>query len=265
MHNLARYRERHHARSPFDVTRTSDVTAFIKWLFRHRSSRVGVSEIQMEATMTMQSEESSTVPSEVSTTDVPTRSESYGAGSETREPDARDKVGAAKDETAAVAQSAAEAGKEVVHEAAAQVSVVATEAKDQLGAMLGQVKDEIKSQVESGGQQAASGLLTLSTQLSALSQGRPDEAGRVGAMVEDAQRRIQAYAETLQQRGPQAVVDDLSAFARRRPGMFLLAATAGGFAIGRLVRGGAALNKEQSGSPHPAIGWDQQRELAAEV
>ena len=214
--------------------------------------------------MTMQSEESSTVPPRVSIPDAATQPDSYGGRSEPSEPDHGDKARAAKDETAAVAQSAVEAGKEVVHEAAAQVSVVATEAKDQLGAMLGQVKDEFKSQVESGGQQAANGLLSLSTQLSALSQGRPEEAGRVGAIVEDAQRRIQAYAETLQQRGPQAVVDDLSAFARRRPGMFLLAATAGGFAIGRLVRGGAAGNHHQAGSQQPAVGWNQQRELSVE-
>jgi len=214
--------------------------------------------------MTLQSEQSSTVPPQVAIPDTATHPGSNGGLSEPSQPDSRDRAQAAKDETAAVAQSTVEAGKEVVHEAAAQVSVVATEAKDQLGAMLGQVKDEFKSQVESGGQQAANGLLSLSTQLSALSQGRPEEAGRVGAIVEDAQRRIQAYAETLQQRGPQAVVDDLSAFARRRPGMFLLAATAGGFAVGRLVRGGAAANNQQAGRPQPAIGWNQQRELSVE-
>jgi len=214
--------------------------------------------------MTMQREDSSTNPPQVSTPERGTPSESNGAAFEPSKPETRDKLDAAKDETAVLTQKAAEAGHEVVHEAAAQASVVATEAKDQLGAVLGQVKHEIKSQVDAGGQQAANGLLSLSTQLSALAQGRPEEAGRVGTIVDDAQKRIQAYAETLQQRGPQAVVDDLSAFARRRPGMFLLAATAGGFAIGRLVRGGAAANKQEhaGAQPRPAIG-NPERELAA--
>jgi ElaB/YqjD/DUF883 family membrane-anchored ribosome-binding protein len=159
---------------------------------------------------------------------------------------------AAKQETAAVAQSAVETGKDVVHEAAAQASVVATEAKDQVGAVVGQVKDEVKSQLDARGQQAAEGLRTLSMQMSSLAQGRPQESGRVGELLGEAQQRVQSYADTLQQRGPQAIVEDLTAFARRRPVLFLAAATAGGFAVGRLVRSGAAASK-QSSEGRPAL------------
>jgi hypothetical protein len=95
-------------------------------------------------------------------------------------------------------------------------------------------------QGEARGQQVMSGLQTLSDQLSALMQGRPDEAGWVGTAVSDLQQRVQGYVRSLQDRGPRGLVDDAAAFARRRPGAFLLTASVTGFAVGRLVRSGAA-------------------------
>jgi hypothetical protein len=102
----------------------------------------------------------------------------------------------------------------------------------------------------------------LSRQLSALADGRREEAGRVGVIVDDAQQRLQSYAERLQDRGPQALLDDVTSFARRRPGVFLMGAVATGFMVGRLVRAGAAANKEQhtgngygNGHPQTSNGW----------
>lgn len=216
--------------------------------------------------MTLQSDESFAISPQDSMPDAAASRPSDGADSDVQSADAKEKLTAAKEESAAVAHSAVEAGKDVAHEAASQVSAVAAEAKDQIGAVLGQVGNEFKSQMDAGGKQVANGLLTLSTQLSALSQGRPQEAGHIGALVDDAQQRVQSYAQTLQTRGPQAIVEDLSAFARRRPGMFLLAATAGGFAIGRLVRSGAAANKQDaSNDEQSSMGWNPQHELVAQT
>jgi hypothetical protein len=147
-----------------------------------------------------------------------------------------------KSQSEQVAGTAVEGGREVVSEISGQASAVAGTAKDHVNTLIGQAKDELATQGEARGQQLVSGLQTLADQLSALLQGRPDEAGQLRTMVDDAQQRVQSYAGSLQQRGPRALVDDVSAFARRRPGAFLLGASITGFAIGRLVRSGAASN-----------------------
>ena len=45
----------------------------------------------------------------------------------------------------------------------------------------------------------------------------------------------------LEDRGIEGVVDDVSRFARRRPGVFLLAAAGAGFVVGRFVRSGVSV------------------------
>jgi hypothetical protein len=75
----------------------------------------------------------------------------------------------------------------------------------------------------------------------------------VGTLVNEAQQRVQSYAATLQQRGPQAIVDDIAGFARSRPLRFLALAGVAGFAAGRLARSGAAAAKEQSNEAPAAL------------
>jgi len=153
---------------------------------------------------------------------------------------------AAADASKAVMGTAVGAGKEVAHTAAEQATAVAGQAKEQLGVVVTKTKDELRSQLDARSQQAASGLNTLAAQLGALAEGRPEQAGHVGTLVGDAQQRVQSYAQTLQQRGPHAIIDDIAGFARRRPARFLLAAAATGFAAGRLARAEVAIHKSEA-------------------
>lgn len=155
----------------------------------------------------------------------------------------------AVDEGKNVAHTAADVTKDVAQEVTARVAGVTGEARQQLTSVVEQAKGELRAQFDERGRQAATGLQTLADQLSALSQGRPEAAGQIGSFLDDAQHRVQAYAETLQRRGPQGLVDDVSGFARRRPGMFLLVAGAAGFAAGRLVRAGASAAERDSRAP----------------
>lgn len=157
---------------------------------------------------------------------------------------------AAKQEGGAVAQSATQAGKEVVGAVSERTAAVADTAKQQLHTMVGQAKQEFRSQAESQGSQVVTGLRTLSDQVVALTEGRRDESGQLGSFVDDAQQRLQRYVGSLEDRGPQAIVDDVTRFARRRPGVFLLGAGVAGFAIGRLVRGAAAEHASSDGSAY---------------
>jgi hypothetical protein len=162
------------------------------------------------------------------------------------------KMKAAGQEASEVASTGVESVKHVASEAAEQVKDVAAQAKGQLSDLIGQTKQEVRQQAESKGQEAASSLRRFSEQISALSEGRPGEAGQLTSYLDDARQRVQGIADTLEQRGPQGLLDDVSRFARRKPGTFLLVAAVAGFGVGRLVRAGAA-SQSTSDSGFPAM------------
>jgi hypothetical protein len=149
-------------------------------------------------------------------------------------------------EASTVASSGVEAAKKVADEASAQVKDVAQQAKAQLTDLVGQTRAEVLQQAQARGEQAARGLRTLSDQIRALSDGRPGEAGPLMSYLDGARERVVGFAETLERRGPQGLLDDVSRFARRKPGAFLLVAATTGFAVGRLVRAGAAASHDHS-------------------
>ena len=177
-----------------------------------------------------------------------------GESDSTSHIDPKQAASAAASETSAVAHSAVGAGKDVAHEAASQAANVATQAKDQIGNVVNQARGELKAQADTRTEQAAAGLQTFAEQLGALSEGRPADAGHVGALVSDAQQRVSAYAQTLQDRGPQALLEDLTTFARRRPLVFLFSAGVAGFAAGRIARATAAAHKDADGDDTGAQG-----------
>ena len=155
---------------------------------------------------------------------------------------------AAKQEGAVVAHSATDAGKQVVSAVSDRTAAVADTAKAQLHTMADQAKQEFRTQAETQGGQVINGLRTLTTQVGALAEGRTQESGQLGSMLGDAQHKLQRYVTSLEDRGPQGLVDDVTRFARQRPGAFLLGAGVAGFAIGRIVRGAAAAERDASGS-----------------
>jgi hypothetical protein len=135
-----------------------------------------------------------------------------------------------------VASTAKESAKEVAGEATAQTKVVMSQARQQVGTLVDQTKGEVRQQAEGRSAQAAGGLRTLSEQVAALAEGRPESAGSLPRYLEDVQDQVRGLASRLEERGPQGVVDDMSSFARRRPGLFLAGAVGAGFVVGRLVR-----------------------------
>lgn len=157
---------------------------------------------------------------------------------------ASDMAGAVKEQGGEVAAKAAEAGKNVAQEAKAQASQVVGQAKEQIHTVVGQARTEVRGQLDSKAGQAAGGLRTLSEQLNALQQGRPEQAGQIGTYISEAQRAVTSFAERLDREGVQGVMTDVTQFARRRPGLFLLGAATVGFAMGRTLRAGMAASQE---------------------
>lgn len=159
----------------------------------------------------------------------------------------------AKSEASNVASTATDKAREVAGEAGAQAKAVATEAKQQLNQLVDQGRHELRQQAEQRTSQAAGQLRTLSEQLSALLAGRPSEAGQLVGYASDLQGHIRRLASRMEQGGPQGVMDDVSRFARRRPGAFLAGAAGIGFVVGRLVRAGAASQQENGPSSGDAL------------
>ena len=157
-----------------------------------------------------------------------------------------DKMETAKAESAEVAETAKQAGKDVMSEVSEQTSAVAHTAKDQIQQLATTTRQELKAQSEQRGEQIAMRLQTWSGQLKALAEGRVEDAGELRALVGDVQQRLESYASSLRERGPDGVLQDVRRFARRRPAMFLLAAGVTGFAIGRLVKAGGMSGSEQA-------------------
>ena len=144
------------------------------------------------------------------------------------------------------ASTAGGEAKRVVSEAKDQARSVVSEAKDQVSGLVSKARDELRTQTADRSQQAASGLRTLSDQLQALGEGRPDDAGPLAGYVTDARQQVASFASRLEYRGIDGVVDDVARFARRRPGMFLLAAAGAGFVVGRFVRSGVSVARDSS-------------------
>lgn len=172
---------------------------------------------------------------------------------ETSAPDSDEKSGVAraaetaKAEVATVATTATEGAKEVAGEATAQTKAVISQAKQQVDDLVTQTREEVRQQAEARSAQAASGLWRLSEQVAALADGQPDSAGPLPRYLEEAQEHVRDLASRLEQGGSQGIVDDMSRFARRRPGLFLAGAVGAGFVVGRVLR--AASAEEHSTAP----------------
>jgi hypothetical protein len=153
-----------------------------------------------------------------------------------------------KDQAADLKQSGVEAGQHTVGVAQEQASQVAAEATRQGRDLLVQAQQQAGDQVAQGQQRLAAGLLSLGDELSSMADGS-EQKGTAANLARQAASRVRGVGQWLDDRSPAQVVDDVQAFARRRPGVFLAAAVGVGLAAGRLTRG---LKGAQSDDGDPA-------------
>ena len=163
----------------------------------------------------------------------------------------RQVASAARGQSRQVADLAAERGRgvveasksdarEVVGTAREQASQVKQELAEQGRNLLDQSRSQLQVQAQTQTERLADSVRRLGMEAEALAEGRPEEAGSCRDLAQQAAERLQGWADDLETRGVQGVVDDLTDFARQRPGAFLVGAAAVGFAMGRLLRNGAA-------------------------
>ncbi|AEE45341.1 hypothetical protein [Cellulomonas fimi] len=156
---------------------------------------------------------------------------SAGAGERTQQA-----ASTAKEQASDVAHSAAQAGQHVAQEAKAEAGAVVREARRQTRRLLEDARGELTTQASGQQRRFAGTARTFGSQLSSMADSSPDQGAAVDVVAEVGSR-VQALADWLEQREPGDVLDEVRAFARRRPGVFLLAAAGAGLVVGRLARG----------------------------
>jgi gas vesicle protein len=148
---------------------------------------------------------------------------------------AKAKAGAAKDEAADLGKNAAEKGKQVAGTAKDEAGKVLSEVKGQTKQLVNQTRSELADQAGTQQQRVASGLKSLSDELSGMGRGSETQ-GVAADVVNMAASRVGEIAAWLEARDPGALLDEVRQFAARRPGAFIGAAAIAGLLAGRLTR-----------------------------
>jgi hypothetical protein len=153
----------------------------------------------------------------------------------------------AVDEAKNVGQTAAQAGSQVASVATDQAKEVAYETQRQAKDLLDQGRTQVKQQVVSQQQKAGQGLSSIAQELRALADGTSEGApGPARDLLQQASSSVESFASMLQNREPAELLDEVRAFARRKPGLFLLGAAAAGVLAGRLTSGVKAAHSDTS-------------------
>jgi hypothetical protein len=138
------------------------------------------------------------------------------------------------------AQQVAGQGKEAATRAAAdvkdttqeQAQRVAAEAKTQARNLASDLRDKASEQARTQNDKLVTTIRETAGHLDEMRGDRQDSpAATIVSRVADSGRH---FADYLDQRGPEGVLDDVQNFARRRPGAFLATALVAGFVVGRL-------------------------------
>ncbi|WP_104181575.1 hypothetical protein [Arthrobacter sp. B0490] len=145
------------------------------------------------------------------------------------------KKSVAKDQAKQVGQDGKEAAKNVAGTAATEAKTVAAEAGTQAKNLLGTVTSEVKNQAGSQQQKITEGIRSISDELKSMAE--KSDNHMVSNLVQQASQRTGSAAGWLEGRDASDILEDVKAFARRKPGTFLAIAAGSGLVVGRLTRG----------------------------
>lgn len=160
-----------------------------------------------------------------------------------------DRTGNAKERAKDVASTAGDQAKEVAGQVTDQARNLASEASNQAREVMDQARVELRQQAEVATRRAKDGMRNLSGQLQALREGRPQDAGPVVQYLTQVTQKVDDMSSRLDRGGVDGLVQDLTRFARRRPGAFLLACAGTGFVMARVVRAQQAAGSSGSSGP----------------
>jgi hypothetical protein len=149
----------------------------------------------------------------------------------------------ATEQAANVGHQATQAGQHVADVAKDQAAEVVGDAGAQVKDLVSQAQTQASQQTAAQQQKLVTGLRSLSDELSSMSRSS-ENPGIATDLARHAGERTGALAGWLDGREPASLLNDVSAFARRRPGAFLGIAVGLGLIAGRLTRGLQADSKQ---------------------
>jgi cell division septum initiation protein DivIVA len=142
----------------------------------------------------------------------------------------------AKEQAASVASTATEQAANVASAAGEQARAVASDAKQQARQIVDNGRQQLRSQAGEQTQRAASSLRDLGDQLQKMASGQGGAEGPAVDLARQAADGVQRFADSLENRRPEDLLEDVKRFARQRPGVFVLGALGAGFLAGRVLR-----------------------------
>ncbi|WP_052663170.1 hypothetical protein [Clavibacter michiganensis] len=141
----------------------------------------------------------------------------------------------AKEQAASVAGDAKAGTQHVAGVTKDEAGKVASEVKSQAQDLIAQTRDQLREQTGVQQERAAGSLRTLSDELRDMGD-KSESTGFAGELVSQAAQRAGSAASYLEGRDPGTLLQDVTDFARRRPGLFVGLAVIAGVAAGRLTR-----------------------------
>jgi hypothetical protein len=159
----------------------------------------------------------------------------------------------AKEQAGGVVAATGEQAREVMAQAQEQMSSTLSSATDQARKALKDTTSQAKSQADDRARQAAVSMREAGDQFRALAEGRVDEAGPMGDYAKLTAERLTGFAARVEEGGIEGLLKEMSRFARRRPGLFIMGAIATGFAAGRLAKHPPAAPTQNAGVQNAGI------------
>lgn len=150
-----------------------------------------------------------------------------------------------------VAGTARDEGGRVASVAKDEALNVAGEAKEQVANLLDQAIREVEQQGVAQRDRLVDTLRSFSDDLERMLAGQGAGDGLAADLARQAAERARSVTQSLQDKQPGEILDDVRGFARRRPTVFLAGALAAGVVVGRLARGAKDSGAVGSqGTPH---------------
>jgi hypothetical protein len=154
----------------------------------------------------------------------------------------------AKDEGQQLAQSAKESSAQVAQTVKEEAANVAGEVKSQARSLAGEARDQVGTRIDQQKSAAVDALRTTGEELRKLTEGQ-NQSRLTSELTRHAAEQAHTVADYLDNKGPSEILGDVRDFARRKPGVFLLAAGLAGVVVGRIVRGTVAASSGSTNSP----------------
>lgn len=156
----------------------------------------------------------------------------------------------AKEQAGRVGQVATEGASQVAQTTKEQAGEVAAETGRQVRQLAGEFRSQLDEQAGSQRDRLVETLRSVGDEMRQMAESS-DQSGVAADLVRQVSDRADSAASFLDGREPSDLLNEVRYYARRRPGMFLLAAGLAGAVAGRITRGAVSSARSDDSSE-----WD---------